>query len=114
MNLCKSEGCSNRTRATSRGSKFCSPCIMSKHRYGISIPERNALLIRQEGKCRICERKIQFDGTAGSKDTTANVDHCHTTGRVRAILCWPCNTAIGKFQENPSLLRKAAEYLEVN
>lgn len=114
MGLCKSEGCLNDTRASSRGSRFCNPCIMSKHRYGISIPERDNLLIEQGYKCKICEREIEFDGTAGSKETTANVDHCHTTGKVRAILCWPCNTGIGKLQDNPRLLRKAAEYLEVH
>jgi hypothetical protein len=112
MAECKSTGCKNTTRTTSRGSKYCTPCIMSRHRYGISIPERNKMLLEQGGKCKICEKIISFDGTAGSKDTTANVDHCHETGKVRAILCWPCNTAIGKLQEKPELLRKAARYIE--
>ncbi len=112
MTSCKSEGCNNTTRKTSRGSRFCGPCIMSKFRYGISIPERDSLLFSQSGKCKICSRQISFDGTAGSKDSTANIDHDHSTKKVRGILCWPCNTALGKFNDNVETLMSAINYLQ--
>jgi hypothetical protein len=41
------------------------------------------------------------------------VDHCHITGRVRALLCQACNTGIGKLKEDPALIRKSADYVEV-
>jgi len=41
-----------------------------------------------------------------------DVDHCHTTGEVRGLLCNRCNTGIGQFKDNPNILRSAARYLD--
>lgn len=41
-----------------------------------------------------------------------SIDHCHKSGKVRGLLCDFCNTAIGKFNDDPILMRKAIEYLE--
>ena len=40
------------------------------------------------------------------------VDHCHASGKVRGVLCYSCNTSLGKFKDSPELLRSAADYLE--
>ena len=40
------------------------------------------------------------------------VDHCHTTGNVRGLLCDTCNTALGKFRDNIDLLNEAIKYLK--
>jgi hypothetical protein len=40
------------------------------------------------------------------------IDHCHTTGKIRGLLCNQCNTAIGLMKENLDTLRMAVQYLE--
>lgn len=42
---------------------------------------------------------------------TLCVDHCHTTGRIRGLLCQPCNTALGGFKDSPEMLARALQYL---
>ncbi|HVM35429.1 MAG TPA: endonuclease domain-containing protein, partial [Actinomycetota bacterium] len=41
-----------------------------------------------------------------------HVDHCHLSGKVRAVLCFNCNGGLGKTQERLDLLQHAADYLE--
>lgn len=61
------------------------------------------LLQSSEGKCEICGKPpIRW----------LVVDHCHTTNRVRGILCEKCNQALGLFHDNIDVIRAAANYLE--
>lgn len=75
-----------------------------KRLYGITADEYDSLLASQEGRCGIC-------GTHES-ETRIHLDHCHATGKIRAFLCYGCNTALGMMKDSPELLRKAADYLE--
>ena len=68
--------------------------------YGLTKEAYNAMLIAQGHKCAICK-------TAEAKE----VDHCHTTGKVRGILCGPCNRGIGVFKENKVTIAAALAYL---
>jgi hypothetical protein len=74
-----------------------------KAKYGISLEDYEALLEGQDGMCAICSE----EGTR-----QLSVDHCHTTGRIRGLLCDNCNHALGKFRDNPVRIRRALEYLE--
>ena len=74
-----------------------------KFLYGISIEDYNALLAQQRGACAICRKR------PGHR---LFVDHCHTTNKVRRLLCRGCNFGIGYFGDDPRLLRLAAAYLE--
>lgn len=76
-----------------------------KNAFGITLVEYDRMYQIQSGRCRICNRH--------STETKKwlSVDHCHTTGRVRGLLCAQCNSGIGFLQDNPELLRKAASYL---
>lgn len=72
-----------------------------KVNYGLSEADYDALVERHGGCCAIC------GGDAGLA-----VDHCHTTGVVRGLLCTRCNPGLGFFQDDPELLRQAIDYLE--
>ena len=63
----------------------------------------------QAGGCAICG--VEMSPT-GLTRTSAAADHCHLTGKRRAILCRLCNSALGHFRDDPKLLRTAADYLE--
>jgi hypothetical protein len=70
----------------------------------------DALLEKQRGVCAICGTKRGYRRT--KTKFRFSVDHCHTTGRVRGLLCQPCNTAIGLLNDDPALLARAAAYLQ--
>lgn len=72
--------------------------------YGITLEERDALLASQGMVCAICETD-----TPGKKDWAT--DHCHTTGRVRGILCSHCNVMLGYARDNHRTLANAIKYL---
>lgn len=73
--------------------------------YGIKYEEYLSLLSDQEGICPLCLKAIE-DGK------NSVVDHCHDTGAVRGVLHRKCNVAIGMLEDDPSSLRRAAEYIE--
>lgn len=72
--------------------------------YGLSREEYESLLQAQNNTCAIC-------GHAFKSSKHTHVDHDHSTGAVRAILCLNCNRGLGAFSDNPLLLQKAHEYL---
>ncbi|WP_406509368.1 endonuclease VII domain-containing protein [Streptomyces sp. NBC_00212] len=74
-----------------------------KRQYGITEAERDGLIASQGGVCCIC-----------LSAPAAHVDHCHKTGKVRGVLCFNCNSAIGKLGDDPNTVRRAAAYLEGN
>ena len=72
-----------------------------KRNYGMTEAERDEMIASQKGLCVIC-----------LKAPAVHVDHCHETGRVRGVLCFNCNSAIGKLGDDPDAVRRAAAYLE--
>lgn len=100
--------------AYERAVKEKSPHIWRDQRlrasFGITLVDYHRMLDAQGGVCATCgeaERRRR-----GGKLTRLAVDHCHSTGAIRGLLCSPCNQAIGLFRDDPDLLRKAAAYLE--
>jgi len=71
--------------------------------YGISLEDYHAMLARQGGACAICRRKF---------DQTPCVDHCHSSGKVRGLLCRKCNIGLGFCKDDLKLMRAATAYLE--
>lgn len=70
------------------------------HEYGITLEEKRELFRRQGGKCAACNEVKKLD-----------VDHCHTTGRVRGLLCRQCNTALGLLKESAKTISALLTYL---
>lgn len=76
------------------------------YRYGITLETYHFMLREQNNCCKICEK-----APSAKKQRSLVVDHCHTTGRVRGLLCYGCNRAI-VILDNQTLLKKALEYLK--
>lgn len=80
--------------------------------YGISVEEHDRMFIEQNGACAICgATTLPIDPRTGKPYELA-IDHCHTTGKARALLCHFCNVGLGAFRDNPELLHNAISYLK--
>lgn len=111
------------SKSKSRGN-ICSECVNSymremrllnkekykdyalKSYYGIGIEEYNQLFIEQKGCCAICN-KHQSEFTKSFA-----IDHCHSTGKIRQLLCIRCNTALGAVGDSVDVLIKMIQYIE--
>lgn len=72
-------------------------------KYKMTEEDWGSLYLSQQGRCKICDKPT----------VKLVVDHCHTTNKVRGLLCHSCNMGLGKFYDNPQLLKSAIQYLEV-
>lgn len=71
----------------------------------LSIDQYNTMVKEQDGKCFICKRK---------PNRRLDIDHCHTTGKIRRLLCRRCNLNLGYFKDDKMYLLRAFSYLENN
>ena len=74
--------------------------------YGLTREKYDAMLQLQQGKCAICGEP------PNGRWKKLNIDHCHTTGKVRGLLCTGCNRAIGYLNDDPDRGLKMVEYLK--
>jgi hypothetical protein len=74
-----------------------------KKNFGITLNDYESMLANQNGVCAIC-------GDVGTK--ALHVDHCHTSGKVRGLLCFRCNNGIGQFKESEKIMIAAIEYIK--
>lgn len=82
-----------------------------RDKYGITIDDYEAMLASQGGNCAICGGQHTPEDRWKSGLKNLRVDHDHTTGRVRGLLCFHCNTGLGHFRDSPELLSEALAYL---
>ena len=75
-------------------------------KFGITVSQYDRMLTDQEGRCAICK-----DPQAQLARNLA-VDHCHDTGKIRGLLCLPCNTAIGLLKDSSDIVISLLEYLK--
>lgn len=76
-----------------------------RRKYNLTPQALEDLLLSQSGLCAICQSSLS------DLDRPYHIDHCHTTKQVRGVLCFSCNTGLGKFRDDPRLLESAFLYL---
>lgn len=67
-----------------------------------TFKELDSIYTGHPGACDIC----------GDTESKLQLDHCHTTGKYRGLLCRACNLALGHFKDDVDLMRKAIDYIE--
>jgi hypothetical protein len=83
-----------------------------RYKFNITLDDYNVLLEEQGGVCAVCKKPPGVVGTGNNSRGTLAVDHDHTAGTYRGLLCTNCNTGIGSFFDDPVLLENAAAYLK--
>ena len=76
-----------------------------KRKFGITLAEYDRMLAEQGGRCAICRRRP-------TQGISLHVDHEHRTKRVRGLLCFRCNNALGDFRDRADFLVNALHYLD--
>ena len=86
----------------------CTTCRNGINRYGLNRKEQIKLLESQDGKCKLCEQSVElFQNRKGGF-----VDHCHTTGKARGVLCLKCNNMLGFIEDKTWPVEKFLANLE--
>lgn len=81
-----------------------------KTKYGLSKADYDELFESQYGRCAIC--RFPEDSTYKGTRRRLSVDHNHTTGKVRGLLCFKCNLALGHLREDPIAVQTMLGYIE--
>ena len=82
-----------------------------RSKFGISFEDYMTLYNNQGGLCSICKKPLTIWAETRDYSNVACVDHNHTTGEIRGLLCNHCNTGIGLFREDLSIMKEAINYL---
>lgn len=97
-------------REAVRQRRLLRPDVVKKYvlnkKYGLSLEDWDRMFDEQDGCCAICKKKTAKYGKDG-----LYVDHDHTTGKVRALLCPMCNKGIGFLKDSELIIRAASEYI---
>ena len=103
-------------RYSARLGSYCNDCnraynsVLHKLKSEHKVPEDHRCLICQKSES---ELKDIYSKNGASQSKWA-LDHCHESGQFRGFLCRNCNNGLGRFQDNPDLLIKAANYLNLS
>ena len=81
-----------------------------KYRFGITADDYDVMYDNQKGCCAICG--IHSSDYTNKTKLRLHVDHCHTTGMIRGLLCNSCNTSLGGFKDNEEIMSKAIAYIQ--
>ena len=79
-------------------------------RYGITVDQYYEMLALQNNACKICDS--EYNNSDRCESGKLFIDHCHTTGKVRGLLCHKCNQGLGYLDDDTDRLQRAIEYLK--
>lgn len=83
-----------------------------KTKYGLTLEDYERMFNEQGGVCLICQQPETVRSNPNGVIDSLRVDHCHTTGKVRGLLCSECNFGISKFKDDPMLMLRAGTYVQ--
>lgn len=86
----------------------CSKQNKSRHlksKYNMTLDQYNQMFDTQRGLCAVC------GVPAGDLKRNLAVDHNHRTGKIRGLLCFACNSLIGRIEKNPLLIPTMMKYI---
>ena len=85
----------------------CRVCKDGLYRYKMNRLDMIALHESQDCKCALCDKELKlFTGRTGGF-----IDHCHTTGKVRGVLCNRCNTVVGGLENKDIGINRLLNYI---
>jgi predicted SprT family Zn-dependent metalloprotease len=82
-----------------------------KTRYNLTPEQYNEMARQQDYKCAICNTDVT-NNIRANKQIALSVDHNHTTGNIRELLCMKCNYGLGYFRDSAEILDKASKYID--
>ncbi len=93
-----------------------------KRRYGVTAAEYDRTRETQGHRCALCQThedelpllttgRRRRDGSPAVNSVKLVVDHCHTSGVTRSLICHRCNIVVGYAEKHADLLAMAAEYI---
>jgi len=82
---------------------------ITKFKYNLSKDNISKILLNQNNLCLICDKDL-----SRLSNREIHIDHNHSTGKVRGILCSSCNKGLGFFKDNIKNLKRAVYYLNSN
>jgi hypothetical protein len=84
-----------------------------RYNYGITLEDFHALIVAQCFSCAICKRAFEPSTEGeGHKNYQPHLDHRHSDGKIRGVLCNNCNRGLGYFRDDPEIAQAAVEYLK--
>ncbi len=75
-----------------------------RSKYGLTLEQHKQIYLDQDGYCALCGKSVAYNRIA--------TDHNHNTGKMRGLLCYPCNLGLGCLGDTVGGLRKAIKYLK--
>jgi len=85
-----------------------------KQLYGMSSENYQLMFLSQNGVCAVCGRPETAIDPRTKQVKNLQIDHCHTTGKVRALLCKECNNALGLLHDDIERIRLLLKYAELH
>jgi hypothetical protein len=84
------------------------------HRFKLLPETYYSMLEKQNNLCAICKNPETQLKKKTNKVKMLSVDHCHSTGKIRGLLCHTCNTGLGSFKDSETIMHSAIDYLKAS